>query len=65
MSLLQNGTGNQASYEPLMCQLRGTLQQVLNFEPRISVENSVKDMVEKIRRFGYKDCGNPRYYNIE
>jgi len=36
----------------------------LNFKPVISVEESVKDMVEKIREYGYTDFDNDRYYNI-
>jgi nucleoside-diphosphate-sugar epimerase len=36
----------------------------LNFKPVISVEDSVKDLVEKIREYGYSDFDNDRYYNI-
>lgn len=42
----------------------GKMENVLNFRPTISVEESVKDMVEKIRRYGYTDFDNPKYYNI-
>jgi len=40
------------------------IQRVLGFEPTISVEESVKDMIEKIHKYGYTDFDNPRYYNI-
>lgn len=40
------------------------MEQVLDFRPTISIEESVVDMVEKIRAFGYTDLDNPRYYNI-
>jgi nucleoside-diphosphate-sugar epimerase len=41
------------------------IKQMLNFEPTISVEESVVDMVEKICHYGYTDFDNPRYYNIK
>lgn len=40
------------------------MEQVLDFRPTISVEESVIEMVEKIRNYGYTDVDNPRYYNI-
>lgn len=40
------------------------LAQCLGFWPVVSIEESVKDMVEKIRQFGYSDFENPKYYNI-
>jgi nucleoside-diphosphate-sugar epimerase len=40
------------------------LERALDFKPTVSVEESVVDMVEKVRRFGYVDFDNPRYYNI-
>ncbi len=40
------------------------LERTLDFEPSIAVEESVVNMVEKIRQFGYTDFDNPRYYNI-
>ncbi len=40
------------------------LQEELAFQPSLTVEESVKDMVENIRRFKYEDFDNPRYYNI-
>ena len=36
----------------------------LNYKPVVAVEESVKDMVEKIREYGYTDFDNDRYYNI-
>lgn len=41
------------------------IEQLLDFKPTISVEESVVDMVEKIRQYGYTDFDNPRYYNIK
>jgi nucleoside-diphosphate-sugar epimerase len=41
------------------------LQQHLDFHPSISVEESVKDLVDKVRQLGYTDFYNPRYYNIQ
>ena len=40
------------------------ISHILGFQPIVSVEESVKDMVEKVRRYGYTDFDNPRYYNI-
>lgn len=40
------------------------IERVLGFKPIISVEESVRDMVEKIPRYGCDDFDNPRYYNI-
>jgi len=40
------------------------IDRVLFFRPKVSVEESVQDMVEKIRRYGYDDFENPKYYNI-
>ncbi len=40
------------------------ISRELNFRPVVSIEESVKDMVEKIRAYGYTDFDNPRYYNI-
>ncbi len=36
----------------------------LSYKPVVSVEDSVKDMVDKIRDYGYTDFDNDRYYNI-
>jgi nucleoside-diphosphate-sugar epimerase len=38
--------------------------RVLDYRPLVSVEESVGDMVERIRAYGYTDFDNPRYYNI-
>jgi len=37
---------------------------ILNYKPVISVEESVKHMVDMIREYGYTDFDNDRYYNI-
>jgi nucleoside-diphosphate-sugar epimerase len=39
-------------------------EQVLGLRAVVSVEDSVRDMVTKIRESGYADFQNPRYYNI-
>lgn len=41
------------------------IKKVLNWEPKISVEESLKDIIRKIEEYGYTDYMNPRYYNIE
>lgn len=40
------------------------IERVLGFRPKVDIEESVIDMVEKIRQYGYTDFDNPRYYNI-
>ena len=40
------------------------IQQTLGFQPKVSIEESVKDMVTKIRQYGHQDFDNPKYYNI-
>jgi len=40
------------------------IERTLGFRPKVDIEESVIDMVEKIRRYGYTDFDNPRYYNI-
>lgn len=40
------------------------IEQVLGFRPVVTVEESAKTMVQKIREYGYTDFDNPRYYNI-
>jgi nucleoside-diphosphate-sugar epimerase len=41
------------------------LARVLNFRPKVSIEESVTDMVQRIRARGRMDLmENPRYYNI-
>jgi len=41
------------------------LEKVLGFKPMISIEDSVKDMVKKIKEYDYLDFDNPKYYNIK
>lgn len=36
----------------------------LKFQPSLTIEESVQDMVENITRHNYRDFDNPRYYNI-
>ena len=36
----------------------------MNYKPVISVEESVANIVERIREYGYTDFDNDRYYNI-
>lgn len=38
--------------------------RTLNYAPLISVQDSVKSIVDNIRDYGYNDFENPRYYNI-
>ena len=40
------------------------MEILLNFQPAVSIEESVQTMVEEIRRHNYTDFDNPRYYNI-
>ncbi len=40
------------------------LERLLGWRPEIPVEDSVKHMVEQIRRHGLTDFDNPQYYNI-
>ncbi len=40
------------------------LYRVLNFRPKVSIEESVRNLVQEIRRTNYTDFENPRYYNI-
>src|SRR5207248_5838522 len=40
------------------------LQEELKVAPTLSVEESVRDMVESIARHKYTDFDNPRYYHI-
>lgn len=41
------------------------IKRVVGWEPKISVEASVKDMIANIEEWGYTDFMHPRYYNIE
>jgi nucleoside-diphosphate-sugar epimerase len=38
--------------------------RTLGYKPLISVQESVKNIVDKVREFGYTDFDNDRYYNI-
>jgi nucleoside-diphosphate-sugar epimerase len=40
------------------------LYRILNFRPKVTVEESVRTIVQEIRRANYTDFENPRYYNI-
>lgn len=40
------------------------IERVLGVRPVVTIEESVADMVEKIKAYGYTDFDNPRYYNI-
>jgi nucleoside-diphosphate-sugar epimerase len=40
------------------------LARVLNFRPKISIEESVTDLVQRVRGQPRTDFENPRYYNI-
>ena len=39
--------------------------RVLGFQPKVTVEESVEEMVKEIRKRGLTDFSHPRYYNIE
>jgi nucleoside-diphosphate-sugar epimerase len=41
------------------------IRQDLGYQPRVTVEESIRHMVDEIRRRNYTDFSNPRYYNIE
>lgn len=41
------------------------IKKVLSWEPKTSVEDSLKEMIKKIDEYGYTDWMNPRYYNIQ
>ena len=40
------------------------IERTLGVRPQVTIEESVADMVDKIRRYGYTDFDNPKYYNI-
>jgi len=40
-------------------------ESTLGFRPKVDIEESVTDMVTRIRKYGYTDFDNPRYYNIQ
>ena len=39
-------------------------EDVLGFRPKITLEESIKTMLEMIEHYGYTDFNHPRYYNI-
>ncbi len=41
------------------------IEQVLDFTPQVSVRDSVENMLVQIKKNGYMDFMNPRYYNIK
>ena len=40
------------------------IQQVLGIFPKVTIEEPVKNLVEKVTKYGYTDYENPKYYNI-
>jgi hypothetical protein len=40
------------------------IARILNFRPKVSIEESVGDLVQRIRRESRVEFENPRYYNI-
>jgi nucleoside-diphosphate-sugar epimerase len=40
------------------------IERVLGVRPRVSIEESVRDMFQRVRDHGYTDFDNPKYYNI-
>ena len=40
------------------------IERVLDIRPLVSIEDSVKEIVENIEKYGYTDFESPRYYNI-
>ncbi len=38
--------------------------KLLGFRPKITLEESIINMLEKIKEYGYTDFSHPRYYNI-
>jgi nucleoside-diphosphate-sugar epimerase len=41
------------------------IDRSLSFRPKVTVEESVRHMIEQIDSNGYNDFANPRYYNIQ
>jgi nucleoside-diphosphate-sugar epimerase len=39
-------------------------EDILGFRPKITLEESIKTMLEMIEQYGYTDFNHPRYYNI-
>jgi nucleoside-diphosphate-sugar epimerase len=40
------------------------IEKVLGIKPKVTIEESIIDMVKKIKEYNYTDFENPRYYNI-
>lgn len=40
------------------------IERELGMRPRVTIEESVANLVEKVQHFGFTDYDNPRYYNI-
>lgn len=40
------------------------IEQILGIFPKITIEESVVDMVQKIKQYKFTDFDNPKYYNI-
>jgi len=40
------------------------IEQILGIHPKVTIEDSVVDMVQKVQQYGYTDFDNPKYYNI-
>lgn len=40
------------------------IQKQLGFSPKVTIEESVRDIVEKISKYGFTDFDNPKYNNI-
>jgi nucleoside-diphosphate-sugar epimerase len=41
------------------------IKKMIGWEPKVSVEESIKNMISKIDEWGYTDFMHPKYYNIE
>lgn len=40
------------------------IDKLLDYRPSITIEESVVDMIEKIKTYGYSEFDHPRFYNI-
>jgi len=40
------------------------IERALGYQPKVTVEEAVRHMVQQVEDHGYDDFGNPRYYNI-
>lgn len=41
------------------------MESYLNFKPAITLQDSVKDLIEKINQYNFTDFDHPKYYNIK